>query len=86
MPRRILKWFSHVLLVRVLVQPSMSLENIDRIAGATTMNTYADQRAMLDRMVKAKEETRNHRIIIERQIDKRAERLTFKLCKAYIST
>ncbi|MBW9075657.1 hypothetical protein [Agrobacterium deltaense] len=38
------------------------------------MNTYAEQRAMLARMVRAREETRNHLAIVERQIEKRAER------------
>jgi len=40
------------------------------------MNTYAEQRAMLARMVRAREETRNHLAIVERQIEKRAERMT----------
>lgn len=40
------------------------------------MNIYAEQRAMLARMVRAREETRNHLAIIERQIAKRAERMT----------
>jgi len=40
------------------------------------MNTYAEQRAMLARMVRAREETRNHLGIVERQIEKRAERMT----------
>ncbi|KKX29608.1 hypothetical protein [Rhizobium sp. LC145] len=39
------------------------------------MRTYAEQRAMLARMVRACEETRNHIEIIERQIMKRAERM-----------
>lgn len=40
------------------------------------MNIYAEQRAMLARMVRAREETRNHLAIVERQIEKRAERMT----------
>jgi hypothetical protein len=40
------------------------------------MRTYAEQRAMLASMVRACEETRNHLSIIERQIVKRAERMT----------
>ncbi|MFB9948924.1 hypothetical protein ACFFP0_08695 [Rhizobium puerariae] len=40
------------------------------------MNTYAEQRVMLARMVRAREETRNHLAIVERQIEKRAERMT----------
>ncbi|MDH1271760.1 hypothetical protein N5C81_29715 [Rhizobium pusense] len=37
---------------------------------------YAEQRAMLARMVRAREETRNHLAIVERQMEKRAERMT----------
>ncbi|WHA42625.1 hypothetical protein [Agrobacterium larrymoorei] len=48
------------------------------------MSNYAEQRALLARIVRAKEETRNHSIIIERQIEKRAGPMTFKLYKAYI--
>lgn len=40
------------------------------------MRSYTEQRAMLARMVRACEETRNHLSIIERQIVKRAERIT----------
>ncbi|MGV2052490.1 hypothetical protein ACQZ48_20625 [Agrobacterium sp. 22-209-1] len=40
------------------------------------MSTYDEQRAMLARMVRARKETRNHLSIIERQIVKRAERMT----------
>ncbi|EGP55734.1 hypothetical protein Agau_L101131 [Agrobacterium tumefaciens F2] len=40
------------------------------------MNTYAEQRAMLARMVRARDETRRHIEIIRRQIAKRAERMT----------
>lgn len=40
------------------------------------MRRYAEQRAMLARMVRAWEETRNHLAIVERQIEKRAERMT----------
>lgn len=40
------------------------------------MNTYAEQRVMLARMVRAREETRNHLAIVQRQIEKRAERMT----------
>ncbi|KXF79406.1 hypothetical protein ATN84_06800 [Paramesorhizobium deserti] len=40
------------------------------------MKSYSEQRAMLARMVKACAETRNHLSIIERQIRKRAERMT----------
>ena len=37
------------------------------------MRSYAEQRAMLARMVRAWEETRNHLAIVERQIVKRGE-------------
>lgn len=40
------------------------------------MNIYAEHRAMLVRMVRAREETRNHLAIVEHQIAKRAERMT----------
>lgn len=40
------------------------------------MNTYAEQRAMLARMVRARDEIRRHIEIIRRQIEKRAERMT----------
>ncbi|WP_425645423.1 hypothetical protein [Agrobacterium leguminum] len=40
------------------------------------MNIYAAHRAMLARMVRAREETRNRLAIIERQIEKCAERMT----------
>ncbi|MFK0209172.1 hypothetical protein [Agrobacterium sp. NPDC090283] len=40
------------------------------------MNTYAEQRAMLARIVRAREETRNHLAMVERQIEKRADRMT----------
>ncbi|MCZ4072158.1 hypothetical protein [Agrobacterium sp. LMR679] len=50
--------------------------NLDQITGTTTMNTYAEQRAMLARMVRTRNETRRHIKIIRRQIEKRAERMT----------
>jgi hypothetical protein len=40
------------------------------------MNSYTEQRAMLARMVRARDETRRHIEIIRRQIEKRAERMT----------
>ncbi|AMD60356.1 hypothetical protein AWN88_19400 [Agrobacterium tumefaciens] len=40
------------------------------------MNTYDEQRAMLARMIRARDETRRHIEIIRRQIEKRAERMT----------
>lgn len=40
------------------------------------MHTYAEQRAVLARMVRARDETRNHLAIVERQIEKCAERMT----------
>ncbi len=40
------------------------------------MNIYAEQRAMLARMVRTRDETRRHIEIIRRQIEKRAERMT----------
>jgi len=40
------------------------------------MNTYAEQRAMLARMVRARDQTHRHIEIIRRQIEKRTERMT----------
>ncbi|MCE6076353.1 hypothetical protein FS799_15895 [Agrobacterium vitis] len=40
------------------------------------MNIYAEQRAMLARMIRTRDETRRHIEIIRRQIEKRAERMT----------
>jgi len=40
------------------------------------MNIYAEQRAMLARLVRTRDETRRHIEIIRRQIEKRAERMT----------
>ena len=40
------------------------------------MNIYAEQRAMLARMVRTRDETRRHIELIGQQIEKRAGRIT----------
>jgi hypothetical protein len=49
---------------------------LDRSTRPMTMKPYADIRAMLARMERARTETAQHLATVERQIEARAERLT----------